>query len=189
MPATPRTGEIKMSDVRSLTTDLIVNNTNYNPGAYNLSITQLATIARQGKPGDVPPIGSNGVQNLSLSSFYRSTIPGFMASSTPCTKTKYYHTTHDGTITVTPTTNTFKVSAGIRGVLVEAKGPSEAFAYTQATTVTLGTPTPDGGLFDGTYLVRVSDFKAGSFDHEADTQLIVNYGGSTINYAYYNYIH
>ena len=188
MPATPRTGEIKMSDVRSLTTDLIVNNTNYNPGAYNLSITQLATIARQGQEGDVPPIGSDGVQNLSLSSFYRSTIPGYKASSTPCTKTKYYHTTHDGTITVTPTTNTFKVSGGIREILVEAIGPSNLTAYSAATTVTLGTLDPSGGLFDGTYLVRVTDMQAGAADHEADTQLVVNYGGSTINYVYYNYI-
>lgn len=189
MPATPRTGEIKMSDVRSLTTDLIVSNANYNPGAYNLSITQLATIARQGQPGDVPPIGSNGVQNLSLSSFYRATIPGYMASSTPCTKTQYYHTTHDGTITVTPTTNTFKVASGVRYVIVEAIGPSTIVAASAATTVTLGTPTPSGGLFDGTYLVRVTDMQAGAADHEADTRLVVNYGGSTINYVYYNYIH
>ena len=188
MPATPRTGEIKMSDVRSLTTDLIVDNTNYNPGAYNLSITQLATIARKGQPGDVPRVGYSGVQNLSLSSFYRATIPGYMASSTPCTKTQYYHTTHDGTITVTPTTNTFKVD-GTRQVLVEAIGPSTLTAVTAATTVTLGTVTPTGGLFDGTYLVRLTDMKAGAADHEADTQLVVNYGGSTVNYVYYNYIH
>lgn len=188
MPATPRTGEIKMSDVRSLTTDLIVSNANYNPGAYDLSITQLATIARQGQPGDVPRVGPNGVQNLSLSSFYRATIPGYKASSTPCTKTQYYHTTHDGTITVTPTTNTFKVAGGVREILVEAIGPSILTAYSAATTVILGVQTPTGGLFDGKYLVRVTDMQAGQADHEAETQLVVNYGGSTINYVYYNYI-
>ena len=179
MPATPLTGEIKMSDIRSLTTDLIVDNENYNPGIYDLSITNLAAIAREGQEGDVPPINSS---NLSLSSFYRSTIFGFKLVSFPCTPDKYYHLIHDGIINFIPSTTTYKVGGGAREIKVDGFGQSPF------SVISVGTNVSIPSLFDGTYRLEVTDMKADfEADHEVVEYIVVTYGGGS-NTVYFNYI-